>query len=374
MHYKTTHYISSIGNSAFENCTGFTSISLHSRTTLGASVFTGASVSPYTIGTTLSGPFTYDYGNGIVTITGLVGGNPSTSTWFPTIDPRVSVIGVNAFNGYTNLIGPLNIPSNISSIGDNAFQNCRKLTSISIYPRTTLGTNVFFGMFVSPYTIGTTIPGPFTYDYAYGVVTVTGLVTGRTEYTTFPTIDPRASVIKQDAFKEYTVLRGPLNIPSSISKIGIGAFYGCYGLTGLTLSSTMTVIEDNTFSNCTGFTGPLVIPSNITEIYSGGFLGCSGFTSLTMNFGLIHIRRFAFQGCSGFTGSLVIPSSVISIEGYAFYNCVEFTGSLVIPSSVTVIAEYAFRFCRRFTSISYKSETIVASNAFADCTVTPTTY
>ena len=85
------------------------------------------------------------------------------------------------------------------------------------------------------------------------------------------------------------------------------------------------------------------------ELGKYAFYGCSGLTSLTIPSGVTSISDLAFEGCSGLT-SLTIPSSVTSIGDKAFYGCSELT-SLTIPSSVTEIGWGAFRGCSGLTSI-----------------------
>ena len=115
------------------------------------------------------------------------------------------------------------------------------------------------------------------------------------------------------------------NYYTSNDKLGDWAFYGCSGLTSLT------------------------IPSGVTSIGDKAFRGCSKLTSLTIPSGVTSIGDWAFSGCSGLT-SLPIPSSVTSIGNYAFYGCSGLT-SLTIPSGVTSIGKWAFRGCSGLTSI-----------------------
>ena len=156
-----------------------------------------------------------------------------------------------------------------------------------------------------------------------------------------------------------------LTIPSSVTSIGNEAFHGCCGLTSLVIPSGVTSIGDEAFHGCCGLTS-LVIPSGVTSIGDEAFYGCSGLINLTIPSSVTRIGWSAFEGCSGLT-SLVIPSSVTWISGEAFSGCSGLT-SLVIPSSVTSIGKSAFSGCSGLTSLTIPSSvTSIGENAFHDC-------
>ncbi len=146
-----------------------------------------------------------------------------------------------------------------------------------------------------------------------------------------------------DAYTSYIY-----NMYTSNDKLGDYAFYGCSGLTSLTLPSGVTSIGYRAFEGCSGLTS-LTIPSGVTEIGGCTFYGCSGLTSLTIPSSVTSIGYGAFSGCSGLT-SLTIPSGVTSIGDCAFLSCSGLT-SLTIPSSVTSIGSDAFLGCSGLTSI-----------------------
>ena len=138
------------------------------------------------------------------------------------------------------------------------------------------------------------------------------------------------------------------NYYTSNDKLGDYVFYGCSGLTSLTLPSSVTSIGNYAFTGCSGLTS-LTLPSSVTSIGDYAFQDCSGLTSLTIPSGVTSIGNQAFYDCSGLT-SLTIPSGVTSIGNYAFYGCSGLT-SLIIPSCVTSIGKWAFRGCSGLTSI-----------------------
>ena len=153
---------------------------------------------------------------------------------------------------------------------------------------------------------------------------------------------------------------------TSNDKLGDYAFWGCSGLTSLTLPSGVTSIGRNAFDSCSGLTS-MTIPSSVTSIGGAAFGGCSGLTSLTIPSGVTSISKSAFEGCSGLT-SLTLPFGVTEIGESAFQYCSGLT-SLTIPSSVISIGGAAFRGCSGLTSIYVYLEKLpeLVSNVFIGC-------
>ena len=153
---------------------------------------------------------------------------------------------------------------------------------------------------------------------------------------------------------------------TSNDKLGDYAFYGCSGLTSLTIPSSVTSIGASAFEGCSGLTS-LTIPSSVTKIGASAFEGCSGLTSLTIPSSVTSIGGSAFAGCSGLT-SLTIPSSVTSIGDKAFHGCSGLT-SLTIPSCVTSIGGGAFYGCSGLTSIYVYTKKLpeLGYNVFNGC-------
>ena len=133
------------------------------------------------------------------------------------------------------------------------------------------------------------------------------------------------------------------NYYTSNDKLGDYVFNDCYGLTSLTLPSSVTKIGCYALSNCIGLTS-LPLPSSVTEIGEHAFLNCRGLTNFT------------------------IPSGVTSIGTSAFFCCYGLI-SLTIPSSVTAIGSCAFNDCSGLTSIYAYMEKLpeTGSNLFLGC-------
>ena len=208
-----------------------------------------------------------------------------------------------------------------------------------------------------------------------------------------------------------------------VTGIGGSAFYGCTGLTSLTIPNSVTIMEGSAFRGCTGLTtvywnafnvtsypnlvssNPFYNCTNLSTVVFGdsvetipglAFRGCSSLTSLTIGNSVTSINGSAFRGCSSLT-SLTIPNSVTSIGGSAFFECnglalltignsvtsigaEAFSGcsgltSLTLPNSLTSIGWDAFYGCSGLTSLTIpNSVTSIGTNAFEECSGLTTVY
>ena len=156
-----------------------------------------------------------------------------------------------------------------------------------------------------------------------------------------------------------------LTLPAGITSIGEYAFYGCSGLTSLTLPAGITEIGESTFSNCSGLTS-LTLPDGITSIGISAFAYCSGLTSLKLPAGIISIDKYAFLDCSGLT-SLTLSDGITSIGSRAFYGCSGLT-SLTLPAGITSIGDDTFSGCSGLTSLTLPAGiTSIGEYAFYGC-------
>ena len=131
------------------------------------------------------------------------------------------VMGSTENNGkvYCNLLEHVEIGSNVTSIGNYAFQYGSPLASITIPDSVTSIGNFVFG---SCYSLAS-------------IITIPDSVTNISTY----------------AFSSCYSLAS-ITIPDSVTSIGNNAFSSCYSLASITIPDSVTSIGNNAFNNCYG--------------------------------------------------------------------------------------------------------------------------
>ena len=304
--------VTSIGDSAFYDCSGLTSVTIpNSVTSIGNSAFSGCS--------------------GLTSI---------------AIPNNVTSIGRSAFSGCSGLTS-ITIPNSVTTIGDWAFCGCSGLTSITIPNSvTSIGEDAFFGCTgLTSISIGdgvTTIGGS-AFQYCSGLMSVT--------------IPNSVTSIGSGAFRSCTGLTS-ITIGNNVTTIEDHVFDGC--------TSLMSIVWNAKY--CSDFTS-----SNTPFYYydsresSNNFDLNSQITSFAFGDCVQHIPAYICDGMKNLT-SVTIGNSATSIGDYAFRDCSSLK-SITVPNSVVLIGVCVFSGCRGLTSVTIPQDVMsIGTNSFYNCT------
>ena len=387
--------VTSIGGHAFVSCSGLTSITIpESITSIGEEAFAycrnmksvvwNAINCAYFSYSSLEGPFgdqrynsaitSFTFGNGVQHI------------------PAYLCYGMTSLTSIT-------IPNSVTSIGTQAFYECRGLSSVvwnAINCADFLSdsrSRPFGYNSITSFTIGdsvkhipaylcsgmtkltsVTLPNSVTSVGNAAFYECSGLtspVYNSHSFAYMPTSYQGDYVIPEGikqiagaAFRDCSSLTS-ITIPNSVTSIGESAFRGCSSLTSVTTGNGLTSIGDFAFYECSSLTS-VTTGNGLTSIGDWAFNGCSSLTSVTTGNGLTSIGDYTFEGCSSLT-SITIPNSVTSIGYSAFSRCSGLT-SVTIGNSVESIDYYAFRECSNLGKIILGSSLKeISPYAFEEC-------
>ena len=236
------------------------------------------------------------------------------------IPSGIEIIGERAFSNCSRLTS-ITIPDSILSIGDLAFFNCSNLTSISIPD---------------------------------GVASV--------GYATF-----------------YGCSRlTTISIPESVISIGNWTFYGCSRLNKITLPNGIISIGDKAFSDCSNLTS-INIPNSVVKVGDNPFTYCESLSKIIVSFdhpflevidGVLFSKQDRRLICypKGKDGSsFQIPHGTQIIGDSAFSSCSRLI-TVTIPNTTTFINEYAFSNCFNLISVTIPDNvTFISDSSFYGC-------
>ena len=317
--------VTSIGKSAFENCSKLDSLIINGVATsmIGALAFAGCNS---LTSLSLVGSFQ--------TIGDFAFANCGMTSL--TIDATITSIEKYAFS--SSSLTSLSLTGNVQKIGDYAFAYCTSLTSLSL-------------------TGNVQKIGDHAFDSCSSLSTAT--------------LSKSLTSIGSHAFDACTSLNS-IEIPGTVTEIGDHAFYNCKELdsatidegvqstgaymfrdcaelTTVTFHESLTTIADGSFASCSKL-NHVTIPASVTCIGDGAFSNCTSLSDITLQDGVKTIGADAFLSCKELT-SITLPDSVTDIGKEAFYYCDELA-SITIPENVKTINPDTFYWCSSLKDIT----------------------
>jgi len=165
-----------------------------------------------------------------------------------------------------------------------------------------------------------------------------------------------------------------VTIPSSVIRIGNGAFNGCDSLKELSLPSSVLQIGEEVFKHCDSMKR-LFIPNSVKSIGKYSFDYCKSLEQITVPDSIVYVGENPFSGCDNLKQITSDSKKYIFKEG-AFYSsnmkslvfCISKNDCFTIPNSVIQICDYAFQGCSSLKQIIIPNIVkIIGNKTFSRC-------
>lgn len=314
-----------------------------------------------------------------------------------SVQPQPLVIGDNAFNK-CQAVTEITLPTWTSSIGNNVFQNCSALTSFSVdepSQLTTIGDNTFeYSYNVADVYLPNSLTSlgqcSFLNNRALtsirfpdNMTTISDNICNNCRQLTEIILPKNVTSIGRNAFRgagsgvyaEKTDIPAGkemvIELPNKLKTIGIGAFAFIHGLKSITIPGSVQTIGSLAFDNCSNLES-VAFEGLVTEA-DAGESGIS-FSSAKLKTLIIKGNNFKIEPLQrDFSGRITtaIYDGVTTIAEGSLQGCTAME-KITIPATVKKIENSAFKGCtvlRDFYSLLERPLVIDAS-VFEDVPVT----
>ena len=327
--------VQQIGNRAFSGCTALTNVTIPKNvTSIGQYAFEGCA---RLTSVTISEGVTYIGVGAFSNCTELSAIRVEANNTAYYSD----AFGVLYNNEKTELIqapakaklGDYVVPEGVTSIGDEAFNGCKNLTSVTIPESVThIGGGGFRGC-----------------DELIGIWVDKNNTTYCSDEVGVLYNKEKTALVHAPA----KAALGDYSVPAGVTRIMDQAFTGCKNLTSITIPEGVKTIYYMAFSFCTNLK-EVILPSTATDIHDYVFMGCAALESINLQEGMTAISGYTFENCSSLK-SINIPDSVTGIGIGAFRGCTNLK-SVVLPGGVSYIYAMAFGNCVNLKAVCFRGD------------------
>jgi hypothetical protein len=265
----------------------------------------------------------------------------------------------------TDATGEIVIPSEIdgvavTSIGSNAFYDCRNIESIEIpNGMTTIGSHAFYRC----------------YELKNVVMSDSILSIGENSFAhctklTHVVFSKNLQSIDEGAFWGCTNIE-TIIIPNSVTSIGSSAFFSCTNLKDVNIPNNLTSISSSIFAYCKNLTS-IVIPEKVTDLGSGAFANCGGLSYITIPNSVKFIGNYTFKNCENISDVYyagteeewnqieVLELNNDLLNATIHYNSIGTNPPEIVDTPTVTTSGNTYKFDIQLNNVQYSSSLITA--------------
>lgn len=283
------------------------------------------------------------------------------------IPATVTAIGQRAFRNCIGLTS-ITLPDGLISLGNQAFAHCVKLTGIEM-PATveTIGLQAFLECenltLVDATSLESWLCIGFADQWANPLNYAHHLNVNGQEIIDLE-IPSTVKSVKPFAFVECDGLKS-VTINSGVDEVEESAFSGCDGFVSVSLPSDLTTLGRQAFNACSALT-EVSIPAGVKILPDALFRDCTALTSVSIPEGVTSLGRNVFNGCKSLS-SVVLPGTVASLGTSAFQGCTSLR-TVKLSNALQTVPEAAFQGCTALTAVVIPDSVIdIGYQAFKKC-------
>lgn len=227
-----------------------------------------------------------------------------------TLPSALTKLGGSAFSYCKSLVS-VNVPTGVDRIGSRTFDGCTALSSIRLEKVVNIDQAAFAGC------------TSLSEVYVGAGISVIGkeAFSGCTSLSSFTLGTGEQLSIGASAFKNCSSLT-EIAFPSGMRMIDASAFNGCTSLAKVRLYCEDVTVDresqDELFRDCP--LTEMVLGEGVIWVPSYFFYGCEGLTEITIPLNVTAIGAGAFRGCTGIT-YVKLHDKIAEIQPVAFAEC-----------------------------------------------------
>lgn len=330
---------------------------------------------------------------------------PLAKTGAYRIPDGIKTIDFQAFA--STIISEITIPTSVVSIGDQAFSGCKELAAVKFEtgdnaPALTIGQRAFYNCDkLTTITLPARLTSIATEKYFYQTASgtpasqnVTYTVSNAGVYDAFAGCDGLEEIIVEDGSATYAsqdgmlmtadkktilyclpkseIANGNLTIPVGVETIADGAFLRCTNLQSVVFPYTVTKIGEVAFYSCITLEKIKFEGNRFEDVTLGkySFRGCTKLNEIEFETGsrVTVLEEGSFFGCTSLT-SFTIPASMEKIEDQAFRGCTKLAMVSFAPNGKDLsFGEDVFNGCTSLTTFYLPANVTTLPGVFGGCT------